>query len=399
MDKLFSLLDTISNALNQEYLSQSSELREEIKKARQAAESIADGIINGKISKRINTPAMSDEEFVFAMYGVADQMQNPLEIKNKFDGKFAELISYLWANDEKALVEGMKNNLNLIKEKSQADYDGFVQYFKDYPLWGTFDPENGDYNTFELRAATLKRHSYDFLWQYKRLSDYLSKRTLYAILLNWAVLSTKELSEIKSVFPDYYEPDIFPDNKGDVFVDIGAFVGDSILKYVDTYGQGYSKIYAYEISADSFEGLCKNIKLAKLHNVIPQRKAVSKEPGVMYINHSGSSAAANQIASFGRDEDKIEIVRLDEDINERVSFIKMDIEGAEYDALLGAAGIIEKYRPKLAVCTYHGYDDIWELPYLINGIAPDGYSFYLRHNGGNLPPTEFVLLCKPVEAD
>ena len=71
----------------------------------------------------------------------------------------------------------------------------------------------------------------------------------------------------------------------------------------------------------------------------------------------------------------------------------MDIEGAEQSALLGAVKTIQRYHPKLAICTYHGYEDIWKIPFIIESIYP-GYTFYLRHYGGNLIPTEFVLLCR-----
>ena len=93
-------------------------------------------------------------------------------------------------------------------------------------------------------------------------------------------------------------------------------------------------------------------------------------------------------------ENQIAMVRLEDDIpEERVDFIKMDIEGAEYEALLGCENLIFNQHPKLAVCTYHGYEDVWHLPYLIDEMNPD-YKFYLRHYGGTLLPTEFVLLCK-----
>ena len=77
-------------------------------------------------------------------------------------------------------------------------------------------------------------------------------------------------------------------------------------------------------------------------------------------------------------EDNIEIVSLDEDIQEPVTYIKMDVEGFEIPAIIGAKNHIRNDRPKLAICTYHIISDIWEIPKLIKCIAPD-YRFYLRH--------------------
>lgn len=60
------------------------------------------------------------------------------------------------------------------------------------------------------------------------------------------------------------------------------------------------------------------------------------------------------------------------------NLIKMDIEGAEYDALLGARNIINKYLPGLAISIYHRPEHLWQIPLLIDDIAPGKYGFYIR---------------------
>ena len=74
----------------------------------------------------------------------------------------------------------------------------------------------------------------------------------------------------------------------------------------------------------------------------------------------------------------IPVTSLDAVIDGKVTFIKMDIEGAEYEALKGAERLIREYKPKLAVSVYHKPEDIWELPGLILSFCPE-YTFYLRH--------------------
>ena len=71
---------------------------------------------------------------------------------------------------------------------------------------------------------------------------------------------------------------------------------------------------------------------------------------------------------------------LDEDITEPISFVKMDIEGSELDALIGAKRHITEEHPKLAVCTYHNNHHIWEVPRLMKACNPD-YRLYMRYNG------------------
>lgn len=75
----------------------------------------------------------------------------------------------------------------------------------------------------------------------------------------------------------------------------------------------------------------------------------------------------------------VEVVALDDVLfDKEITFIKMDIEGAEYAALKGASRIIGSQKPKLAICIYHKPQDIWELPELILQLNSE-YRFYIRH--------------------
>ena len=90
---------------------------------------------------------------------------------------------------------------------------------------------------------------------------------------------------------------------------------------------------------------------------------------------------------------------LDEDISESVTFIKMDIEGSELDAIEGAVEHIRKDKPKLAICTYHNNHHIWEIPRRLKEINPD-YKLYMRYNGGwdSFSVAEFVTFAIYEEA-
>ena len=64
--------------------------------------------------------------------------------------------------------------------------------------------------------------------------------------------------------------------------------------------------------------------------------------------------------------------------------IKMDVEGAEPDLLLGAKNTIRRYRPKLMISAYHQADHLFEIPELIRAMVPD-YKLYVRnHSWANL---------------
>lgn len=74
-----------------------------------------------------------------------------------------------------------------------------------------------------------------------------------------------------------------------------------------------------------------------------------------------------------------EIARIDDEVqDEKVTFIKMDIEGAELDALKGAKDTILRDKPKLAICIYHKKSDLYELPGYILSLVPE-YKLCVRH--------------------
>lgn len=390
--EIYDLLQTINEALR--YLSQhkNEQVEADVKAARESITAFLEDEKKCSLEQQIEAGKLSDADWLQEMYRVLDDIEHPLAIKNYYDAEFAKLIEYIQKTDTVALVAKMKKTLEALKEESESVYCFFVEYFSTYPLWGSLAPEQGDYTVFDRRAKELKQRSYEFLWLYKRLEDYLSKRTLYAILLNWAFLDIDLVEKIKSPYADYYEPDIFPHNYKDVFVDVGAYNGDSISDYIRIYGRRYSKIFAYEISEKTCEVLRENMQ--KFHDVIVRQKGVGREHGSMSMVE-GQDASANRVEkSKGTSEGTVEIVTLDEELEkEGVTFIKMDIEGAEQDALLGCQNILRNAKPKLAICTYHGHEDIWKVPAMIDAMNPE-YKFYMRHYGSNLIPTEFVLLCK-----
>jgi hypothetical protein len=74
----------------------------------------------------------------------------------------------------------------------------------------------------------------------------------------------------------------------------------------------------------------------------------------------------------------VDVRALDDCSLNNVSFMKMDIEGAELAALRGARKTIAKWKPRIAVCVYHQPDDFWTLPEETFSVHDD-YQLYLRH--------------------
>ena len=167
---------------------------------------------------------------------------------------------------------------------------------------------------------------------------------------------------------DYFQP-----NESEIFVDGGCFNGKTSLEFTKWASKGYEYIYSFEPNVNMLN-TCKEFfaKHELKGEVINKGLWNTKET----MNFDGNIASASKIKDDGKN--RIETITLDEVLNgRRVTFIKMDIEGAEYKALCGAEKTIQKWRPRLAICVYHKSEDILEIPALLLSIQPD-YKFALR---------------------
>lgn len=90
-------------------------------------------------------------------------------------------------------------------------------------------------------------------------------------------------------------------------------------------------------------------------------------------------------------DDEVLETTLDDEVKEKITMIKMDIEGGEQKALRGAEEHIKKEHPKLLISVYHNVRDIFEIPKMIEQMD-SSYQFYLRNHGGGVYPTEIVLI-------
>ena len=92
----------------------------------------------------------------------------------------------------------------------------------------------------------------DFVWLYENLADYKSKYILYAILNNYYNFDFISLGKVTNdIYKHYFDLDILKLQQDEVFVDMGAYIGDTILDFINSYGtDSYKKIYCYEITKD-----------------------------------------------------------------------------------------------------------------------------------------------------
>jgi len=174
----------------------------------------------------------------------------------------------------------------------------------------------------------------------------------------------------------YFDLPYFKPQKNEFFIDAGGFDGSSTIDFFKWLGDyktdGKSIIFEpnnilYNNCMESLKN-CDNVKV--VNKGLWHKNETLKFCKASYSGHVSSNG-----------EEIIEVISLDEylkDEKEPVTFIKMDIEGAELNALKGAEQTIKKYKPKLAISIYHKLEDMWEIPNLLLEFVPE-YKFYIRH--------------------
>lgn len=183
----------------------------------------------------------------------------------------------------------------------------------------------------------------------------------------------------------YFDPDLITLRKDEVFVDCGAFTGDTVQAFLTAGNRQYAHIYGFEPDVHAYRKAVAT--LSAVPRLVLENKGVSDTSGqISFDPRIGGSARADLAGST-----RISVCSLDQYFSgtpHRPTFIKMDIEGAEKQALLGAEYTIRTHKPKLAICVYHKPQDIYELPELVLQMNP-AYQLYLRHYSN--ATTETVL--------
>lgn len=206
-------------------------------------------------------------------------------------------------------------------------------------------------------------------------SKYVFDKLLeYRVTNRKSILSEIEEKEHRQYFPG---KDILKPDGDEIFIDAGAYNGDTSREFCEWVAGEYSKIWLLEPDSLMYQVMKEYIRLKGIKNAIPVNKGAYSYTGKIAFKEDSATGSSMIDAESG--EDTIEVISIDDILNgESATYIKMDIEGAEKEALEGAERTIKTYKPKLVVCIYHKPDDLWELPYYIMQKYP-WYKIYIRH--------------------
>lgn len=231
----------------------------------------------------------------------------------------------------------------------------------------------------------LFEHRDRYLALPEMLADELSRETLDRILqfrLSFDVQCIRPIID----WNVYYPQGIISCGDEEVYVDGGAYAGDTVNMFINRTDGRFRRVLAFEPDPKTFVELRDNFR----HDdrVEPIESGLFSRSGSLHFDDAGTRGSI--LVESGGIE--IPVTRLDEILNgDPVTYIKMNIEGAELDALQGAARSIASWHPKLAISGYHRPSDLWQVPFAIRDLHP-GYRLYLRqHDGGVIETVVYAV--------
>lgn len=346
-----------------------------------------------------------------------DKLKEDKNILNKLKKSCKPIIVYGCSDYSEIIYRYLKEN--------EIEIDGFVvdkQYWKENMYIDTkrvecisdYDIEKynvvigfGDVgkSKFIMDSENLLKSKFYFLWNpvkyyewdeeyvrknwdlllgvYEGVADNKSRKTLFELIL--AKLNkycSRGLLEAADTNRHYFNDLTFcNDAENEVYLDCGAYTGDTIFQYAEFTDMKYKKIYAFEPCKDFVEDLKENVE--KLKNIEIFNKGAWKEETILSFESNGEVSYVFD----GAGENSVQVTTIDKVIpkDEKVTFIKMDIEGSELEALQGACKTIRRNMPKMAICCYHKKNDLISLFYYIKKFesVEEKYNIYIRHHSNN----------------
>lgn len=217
---------------------------------------------------------------------------------------------------------------------------------------------------------------------YSLLGDEKSRKVFSDILMHRITMDFNYFNGIVDE-QQYFPSDLFELKSNECFIDGGAYDGTNTLDFIKRTNGQYNFIYMFEPDKLNYKVLLDNLINIDNEKINVYNSGLFLESGTIKFCKNGNSSSF--ISEDG--ESEISVVKLDDIIKEhKPTFIKLDIEGSEQDALIGMESIVSNYAPKLAISIYHKPEDLWNIPLQIHEMNYK-YKLYIRHYLNNLNET------------
>ncbi len=304
----------------------------------------ADKIIN--VLNDYNIPfcdVFASDEFVREKYFHSHKITHYINLKEKY----GEMIVLLCFGSQ--LPEVIDNILKIANEQElyapDVDVIGKNHFTEEY----------------------LKANSKYFEWVYSRLADDISKKT-YENILNYKL--SGKINYLLDCEVSVDEPyNSFLKLKKECFLDLGAYNGDTTLDFIKRC-RNYTQITAVEPDIKTFKKLQRNT--ADIDNITLLNACVTDKIGKALFSMKGGRNSL--VSDKGIEIDAISV----DSLNKPFSYIKMDVEGEELNAINGAKNTIKTHKPKMLISAYHKSEDLIKIPKTVLEMNPD-YKMYIRH--------------------
>lgn len=219
----------------------------------------------------------------------------------------------------------------------------------------------------------IEEHDSEFDEAYSLLSDDFSRQS-YIDILDFKVSGKVEYLFNCQKSKDEIYSEYLALGKDEIFMDLGAYDGDTVREFLQATDSQHEKIIAVEADEKNYKKLTD--KTSGVERIETHNLAVwNKKETLFFEKKKGRNSKLSSAGQVEVQADSVDNILY----GRKITVLKMDIEGSEEMALDGAVKTIQTYNPKLYVCAYHRNDDMFRLPLKINGIQK-GYKFYFCHH-------------------
>lgn len=228
-----------------------------------------------------------------------------------------------------------------------------------------------------------------YIQLFNEIEDPLSLEVLDNIIMYRITMDKKYLIKAHNISVnnegEYFDSNIVKLSSSEVFVDGGAYKGETTEKFLNITNRRYTGIYIFEPDEDLYKEVTDRICGENIHYYLA---GIGRKREKLKFKKTGGLNGC--VCNEGDEEIQIETID-SIPVSFPITYIKLDIEGAELDAIYGAEKTIRNYRPKMAISSYHKAEDLWKLYYAIKSLN-NNYAVYIRHYSNHIAETDFYYI-------